>query len=47
VRAVTGADSCDTPPTGVGDVAEVSCPSKSIGQWRARMDDTDDCVKEG
>jgi hypothetical protein len=49
VRAVTvtGADSCDTPPSGVGDVAEGSCQSKSIGQWRAPMDDNDDCVKEG
>ena len=42
---VTGVDSCDTPPSGVGNVAEGSCQSKSIGQWRARMDDNDS-VKE-
>lgn len=46
VTAVTGADACDTPPSGVGTVAEGSCQSKSIGQWRARMDDNDS-VKEG
>lgn len=46
VTAVTGADACDTPPSGVGTVAEGSCRSKFIGQWRARMDDNDS-VKEG
>jgi hypothetical protein len=47
VRAVTGAGSCGTPASGVGDVAEGLCPSKFIGQWRAWMDDNDDSVKEG
>jgi hypothetical protein len=46
MTAMTGADSCDTPPSGVGDVAGGSCQSKSIGQWCARMDDNGS-VKEG
>lgn len=43
---VTGVDTRDMAPSGVGNVAEGPCQSKSSGWWRGRMDDSDP-VKEG
>lgn len=42
---VTGVESCDIGPGGVGAAADGSCRSKSIDWWRGRMDGNDS-VKE-
>ncbi len=45
VTPVTGVESCDIGPGGVGAAAGWSCRSKSIDWWRGRMDGNDS-VKE-